>query len=58
MLGTSENMLQQALLGFCGQIDELKAIISKFKEAQMIDKEIIVEAEVVFSEIFLYSVSS
>lgn len=45
MLGTSENMLQQALLGFCGQIDELKAIISKFKEAQMIDKEIIVEQE-------------
>ena len=51
MLGTSENMLQQALLGFCGQIDELKAIISKFKEAQGIDKEIIAEQEKIIEDL-------
>lgn len=51
MLGTSENMLQQALLGFCGQIDELKAIIKKFKEAERIDKEIIAEQEKIIEDL-------
>ena len=51
ILGTTENMLQQALLGFCGQIDELKAIIAKFKEAKVIDERIIAEQEEIIKQL-------
>ena len=44
MLETSDNMLQQALFGFFEEIQELKAIISKLKEAERIDK-VIIEAQ-------------